>query len=90
MSTRLSLALRTSVIASALIAGRGTEPEEALLEGYAASYDPPLVGAATVNCDRLISYAILAVNALGDFDLSINVIDDCSRASAAGLSPAAL
>lgn len=86
MSTGLSLALRTLVIASALISGCATEPEEALIEGtYAASYDPPLVGTATVNCDRLIAYAFLAVNTLGDFDLSINVMDDCRRAGG-GLS----
>jgi hypothetical protein len=33
-----------------------------------------------VNCDRLISHAVLSVNEQGDFDLSVNVIDDCSRA----------
>jgi hypothetical protein len=65
---------------SLLGGGCGTGPEDRLLEGsYVASYDPPLVGYATLNCDRLITYAFLAVNSLGGFDLSISVTDDCSR-----------
>ena len=80
MSVHLSGALRVLVITSALISGCSTEPEERPIEGtYVADYDPPLVGYATLNCDRLISYVFLAVNTVGGFDLSMSVTDDCSR-----------
>jgi hypothetical protein len=58
----------------------GTEPDQRLFEGtYAAVYEPPQLISATSTCDRLVSHVLLSVNALGDFDLSINVTDDCSR-----------
>lgn len=82
MSIHLSGALRVLVITSALISGCGTEPDERPVEGtYVGNYDPPLVGYATLNCDRLITYVLLAVNTVGGFDLSISVTDDCSRVS---------
>ena len=72
--------LRTIIFTSSLLAGCSTSPEERLLEGaYSAVYDPPLVGYATVNCDRLIPSVFLAVNAQGRFELAIDVTDDCSR-----------
>lgn len=45
---------------------------------YSVVYDPPRVVFATVNCDRSIPYAIISLGR-GDFGLSINIIEDCSR-----------
>lgn len=79
MATQLSGSLRTLVILS-LVCGCGTEPEVRPLEGtYAAAYDPGVVGYATETCDRLISHVVLSLTTQGTFDLSINVVDDCSR-----------
>lgn len=64
----------------ALVVSCGTEPGDASIQGsYSTAYDPPRLVSATVNCDRLVSYAILSLNDRGDFDLSVNIIDDCSR-----------
>jgi hypothetical protein len=66
--------------AALLLGGCGTGPDEGLLDGSCSvTYEPPLVASATENCDRLVSHALLAVNTRGDFDLSINVVEDCSR-----------
>ena len=87
MSARSCCALWALVATTSLLVGCGTNPEERLLEGtYAAAIDPPLVGYATLNCDRLIPHVSLAVNTQGGFDLSIDVTDDCSRAGG-GISP---
>jgi hypothetical protein len=43
------------------------------------AYDPARLTSATLSCDRLLTYTILSMNTLGDFDLSFNYIDDCSR-----------
>jgi hypothetical protein len=59
--------------------GTHTEPIPEPADSYAAEYDPGVLIYATVNCDRLLTHALLAMNRLGDFDLSINIIDDCSR-----------
>jgi hypothetical protein len=70
--------------AGALLTACGTDPttapEELLQGSYGAQYDPPLAAGATTNCDRSIPHAVLGVNDLGDFDLSVNTIDDCTRA----------
>ena len=87
MSVRSRGALWALVATSSLMVGCGTSPEEGLLEGtYAAAIDPPVVGYATLNCDRLIPHVSLVVNAQGEFDLSIDVADDCSRAGG-GIAP---
>jgi hypothetical protein len=65
-----------------LLAFCGTEPEpepQTIRASYGVLYDPNLLVSATENCDRLISHAVLSMNELRDFDLSINVVDDCSR-----------
>jgi hypothetical protein len=59
----------------------GTEPDDAPLAGmYVGDYEPSRLVSTTLDCDRLVSYALLAVNTLEDFDLSLSVTDDCSRA----------
>ncbi len=48
---------------------------------YSVSLTPPPVIYATSNCDRYLSYAILSLGRrLHDFSLSINVMNDCTRA----------
>jgi hypothetical protein len=69
-----------SVPVAFLIIGCSTGPDEQSVPGtYSVSYEPPLLASAAENCDRLIPNAILSLNELGDFDLSIDVVDDCSR-----------
>ena len=52
--------------------------EEELIQGtYGSAYDPPLSVGPTGDCIRSIPHAVLSVNRLGDFDLSVNTIDDC-------------
>lgn len=73
----------TLFAAGALLVACGTDPSaaEELLQGtYGAEYDPPIAAGATVNCDRSIPHAVLSMNDQGDFDLSVNTIDDCTRA----------
>ena len=61
------------------LGGCGTDADEDLLEGvYTAEYEPPRLISTSLGCSRLISRAFLGVSDRGDFDLSINVIDDCS------------
>jgi hypothetical protein len=58
----------------------GTEPEQDLLAGiYSVPFDPPMTIDAGGACQRVITYAILGVGDRehSDFDLSINVGDDC-------------
>jgi hypothetical protein len=67
-------------VAGLLLGACGTEPDEPELQGsYSVAYDPARLTSATPNCDRLLTYTILSMNEQGDFDLSFNVIDDCSR-----------
>lgn len=48
---------------------------------YAVVYDPGRLVYATVNCDRLLTHAVLSLGRRDrGFGLSINVVDDCSRA----------
>lgn len=50
---------------------------------YAVVYDPGRVVYATLNCDRLLTHAVLSLGRRDrGFDLSINLVDDCSRAGA--------
>ena len=73
--------LRILSLGALFLAACGTEPDEPGLQGsYSVAYDPARLTSATLNCDRLLTYTILGMNDLGDFDLSFNVIDDCSRA----------
>ena len=60
-----------------------TEAEPMLKPGdaYADDFSPGVLIYATVNCDRRLTHAVLSMNHLGDFDLSINITDDCSRSS---------
>lgn len=48
-------------------------------DSYADGFSPGILIYATVNCDRRLTHAVLSMNRLGDFDLSINITDDCSR-----------
>jgi hypothetical protein len=63
------------------ISGCTTGPDDHDVPGtYAVNYEPPQLASATEFCDRLIPHAALSMSELGDFDLSINLVDDCSRA----------
>jgi hypothetical protein len=74
--------LRLALLAGGtLLAACGSEPRppvDPLLQGsYAAVYDPPLPVNPAGGCDRSIPHAVLSVNDLGGFDLSVNTIEDC-------------
>ncbi|MGH7675989.1 MAG: hypothetical protein ACREMV_12025 [Gemmatimonadales bacterium] len=73
----------TSLLAIALLAACGTEPGPGPATDpagtYTVEYDPPRLVYATIECDRLLTHALLALGENRDFDLSINVIDDCRR-----------
>lgn len=61
----------------------GTEPSDnnQLFNGsYGTEYDPPIVVDGFGGCERTVPHAVLAFNNLGDFDLSVNTIDDCTQA----------
>lgn len=48
---------------------------------YAVEFSPGQVIHATLNCDRLLTHALLGLGTRErDFDLSINIVEDCSRA----------
>jgi hypothetical protein len=65
------------------LAACGTGPDEHPLQGYySASWEPSQLVSATVTCDRLVSHVLLAMSSLGEFDLSINAVDDCTRGGA--------
>jgi hypothetical protein len=68
-------------VTAAFLAGCGTEPDVARLgDGlYETAYDPPPVTRLISGCDRMLSRVLLIITARGTFELSINVIDDCSR-----------
>lgn len=74
--------LQTGCIAAAvLLGGCGTEPdgEHLAVTTYHTDFDPPQPAGATTNCDRMILRALLILTEHGNFELSINVIDDCTR-----------
>ena len=61
----------------------GTDPTDnnQLFDGsYGTDYDPPMVVDASGGCERSVSHAVLSFNRAGDFDLSVNTIDDCTLA----------
>ena len=63
------------------VAACSTEPNPQDIPGtYTAGFDPPQLASATVTCDRLIPHAVLSMAQAGQFDLTINLVDDCSRA----------
>lgn len=69
------------------VAACSTEPNPQDVPGtYGVTYDPPLLASATLTCDRLIPHAVLSMTQLGEFDLSISLVDDCSRGGG-GSSP---
>jgi hypothetical protein len=50
---------------------------------YSVGYTPGRLVFATVNCDRLLTYAILSLGQRDrGFELSVNIVEDCSRAGA--------
>jgi hypothetical protein len=66
-------------IAILLCSACGTSPDEQPLEGtYSAAFEPPLAVDGPGFCERFILYAILSLGG-GDFDVSVNVGDDCRR-----------
>jgi hypothetical protein len=63
----------------ALLAGCGTEPESPPFQTYAVSYVPGSLVGATEQCDHLVTHVVLEVGDDGNFELSANVQDDCTR-----------
>ena len=66
----------------ALLSACASEPrppdQDPLIQGsYGTIWDPPQPVGPTGDCIRSIPHAVLSVNNLGDFDLSVNTIDDC-------------
>jgi hypothetical protein len=58
-----------------------TAPADPGDASYSVALTPAPIIYATVNCDRYLSYAILSLGRrLQEFDLSINVMNDCTRA----------
>jgi hypothetical protein len=58
-----------------------TAPPDPGDASYSVALAPAPIIYATVNCDRYLSYAILSLGRrLRGFDLSINVMNDCTRA----------
>ena len=63
--------------------GCGSDPTEnnQLFNGsYGTEYDPPVVVDAFGGCERSVPHVAFGFNRLGDFDLSVNTIDDCTLA----------
>ena len=58
---------------------RPTNENQLFNASYGTVYDPAVVVDASAGCQRLVDHAVLAMNDLGDFDLSVNTIDDCSQ-----------
>jgi hypothetical protein len=81
---------RTSVLLSAAAAlsvcagcESSTGPVDPGGASYSAGYAPGRLVYATLNCDRLLTYAILSLGrSRREFDLSVNIVEDCSRAGA--------
>ena len=71
--------MRLRQLAPVLLLAACTDPDEGLQGSYSVAYDPPRLTSATLECDRLLTYLILDMNDQGDFDLSFNVVDDCTR-----------
>jgi hypothetical protein len=59
--------------------GDGSGPDDGnQLEGsWSAVLEPPITVGSLHGCNRSIPYGILSMNDLGDFDLSVNTVDDC-------------
>ena len=70
-----------SIVVAVSVVSCGTDPDlQRLPNGqYETGYDPPMLTRSTPGCDRMLSRAFLVISARGTFELSINVIDDCSR-----------
>jgi hypothetical protein len=69
------------VVAGTASCGSTTAPADPGDATYSVALTPPPVIYATVNCDRYLSYAILSLGRrLREFSLSINVMNDCTRA----------
>ncbi len=70
-----------SIVVAVSVVSCGTDPDlQRLPNGqYETGYDPPMLTRSTPGCDRMLSRALLVISARGTFELSINVIDDCSR-----------
>ena len=80
-TTRLTPRWVTAALLAALACG--TEPPPPLVPDgtYADFYDPGHLIYATLNCDRLLTHALFALGS-GDFELSINITNDCTRVGA--------
>lgn len=79
------MCLRIRLIALALLAlggcatdPRAPDPGDAL---YAAGFTPGRLVYATINCDRFLTHAVMSLGRRAhEFDLSVNLYDDCTRA----------
>ena len=81
---------RTAVAVSFLLAGflggscggdsTGIFPLDPGDASYSTVYDPPRIVGTSPQCDRLMTYAIMSLGRrFHTFELSINLIDNCSR-----------
>ena len=70
------------LLGGALACDHATDPPDPGGASYSVEYAPGKLVSATVNCDRLISHAVLSLGRppTRGFDLSVNVVEDCSRA----------
>ena len=59
---------------------RPTDENQLINASYGSVYDPQVVVDASGGCQRSVSHAVLSMSDLGDFDLSVNTIDDCTQA----------
>lgn len=60
----------------------GMAPPDPGGASYSAEFDPGSIIYATINCDRLMTHAILSLGGprTRGFDLSINITEDCTHA----------
>ena len=70
-----------AVVAIAASCESSTAPPDPGDASYSVALTPAPIIYATVNCDRYLSYAILSLGRrLREFSLSINIMNDCTRA----------
>ncbi len=79
------MCIRIRLIASVLLGlggcatdPRAPDPGDAL---YAADFIPARLVYATINCDRMLTHAVISLSRrVHGFDLSVNLFDDCTKA----------
>jgi hypothetical protein len=80
---RLVRQLWFTLCAATVLGACGTDPSDdnQLFNGsYGTEFDPPVVVDSFGGCQRSIPHVAFGFNRLGDFDLSVNTVDDCTQA----------